>query len=209
MAIERNAEQTRRRILDAAAEEIHINGYQGMRIDSILQKTQLAKGALYHHFPNKLALGHAVVEEILSKTFQETWNAYITEEKDTINALHKLFTWCIEDMLTDIEFKGCPVTNLIQEMSALDSGFQQRLKALFSTIVDTITLALEQGQQQGFVRSDTNPRQTALLMHCCYMGIMSTAKCMQSPQLVPELFTILGGFIDTLRPLPHTSPRTH
>lgn len=40
MATERNAEQTRTRILEAAREEIFQNGYQGMRIDSILQKTK-------------------------------------------------------------------------------------------------------------------------------------------------------------------------
>lgn len=202
MAIERNAENTRRRILEAATEEIHMHGYQGMRIETVLQKTQLAKGALYHHFPNKLALGHAVVDESLTATFQETWQSYITEEKDTINALHKLFSWCIDDMQKEMEFKGCPVTNLIQEMSALDVGFQQRLKKLFSTVVDTLSEALAQGQQQGFVRSDINPRQTALFMHCCYMGMMSTAKCMQTPQLVPELFTMFNNFTETLRPAP-------
>ena len=46
MATERNTETTRTRILEAAREEIFQNGYQGMRIDSILQKTNLAKGAL-------------------------------------------------------------------------------------------------------------------------------------------------------------------
>jgi TetR/AcrR family transcriptional repressor of nem operon len=84
MATERNAEQTRTRILEAAREEIFQNGYQGMRIDAILQKTKLAKGALYHYFPNKLALGYAVVDEVLMGHFQTTWEEIFLQHRNPL-----------------------------------------------------------------------------------------------------------------------------
>ena len=34
-----------------------------MRLDDVVAATGLTKGALYHHFPNKQALGYAVVDE--------------------------------------------------------------------------------------------------------------------------------------------------
>lgn len=202
MATERNAEQTRTRILEAASEEIYLNGYQGMRIEAILQKTNLAKGALYHHFPNKLALGYAVVEEILMRDFQNTWNSFIAEERDPLTAMQKLFAWKTEHLQEEAEFNGCPVNNLTQEMCALDQGFQQRLKSLVETVIGAVTAALAKGQEDGFVRRDLNPRQTALFMHCCYQGIMGTAKCMQSTDMLPELFASLSAYVDELRARP-------
>jgi len=54
---------TRQIILQAAFDEIHARGFQGASLSKILSSTQVTKGALYHYFPNKLALGYAVVEE--------------------------------------------------------------------------------------------------------------------------------------------------
>lgn len=87
MVNERNPEHTRTRILEAAHEEIYQHGYQGMRIEAILQKTNLAKGALYHHFPNKLSLGYAVVEEILMEHFQTLWNQFIDNHPNPLTAI--------------------------------------------------------------------------------------------------------------------------
>lgn len=199
MAIERNAEHTRTRILEAAFDEIYQNGYQGMRIEAILQKTQLAKGALYHHFPNKLSLGYAVVEEILLTHFQETWDSFLLESTDPLTAMQKLFAWKSECMKSEDCFNGCPLNNLSQEMSALDEGFHQRLLNVMNTIIGAITAALEKGQTEGSVRLDINPRKTALFLHCCYQGIMGTAKCMQAPQLLEEMFGSLMEYLESLR----------
>jgi len=199
MVLERNAEQTRSRILEAAFEEIYQHGFQGMRIDSVLSKTNLAKGALYHHFPNKLSLGYAVVEEILLTHFQQTWDSFLLASADPLTAMQKLFAWKSECLKSEDCFKGCPLNNLSQEMSALDGGFHQRLLNVLNTIIDAVTAALEKGQREGFVRPDIHPRKTALFLHCCYQGIMGTAKCMQAPQLLDEMFSSLSEHLDSLR----------
>lgn len=196
---QRTAETTRDRILEAAHLEIYTHGYQGMRIESILQKTNLAKGALYHHFPNKLALGYAVVEEILLEHFQCVWNSFLAENADPLTAMQKLFAWKVEHMQTECCFNGCPLNNLSQEMSALDEGFHQRLRFVMDTILNAIGTALAKGQEDGFVRKELDAKKTALFLHCCYQGIMGTAKCMQAPELLSDMFGSLVEYIDTLR----------
>ena len=71
--IQRQPDQTRRRILEAAFKAMYRNGFQGMRLDEVIAATELTKGALYHHFPNKRALGYAVVDEILYGQVDENW----------------------------------------------------------------------------------------------------------------------------------------
>lgn len=199
MATERNAEQTRTRILEAAREEIFQNGYQGMRIDAILQKTKLAKGALYHYFPNKLALGYAVVDEVLMGHFQTVWEENLLLHKNPLTTLQQMFVYKAESFQNAASFNGCPLNNLNQEMAAIDDGFHQRLEKVFENAHMTIVHALEQGQVDGLVRKDINPVRISMFIFSSYQGIMGAAKCMQAPELLGDLFGTLNDYIDTLR----------
>lgn len=203
MATERNAEQTRTRILEAAHEEIYENGYQGMRIEAILQKTNLAKGALYHYFPNKLALGYAVVDEILLEHVKVNWSEFSNKYPNPLTAIQQLFLWKADTYKNEVQFKGCPLNNLNQEMAAIDKGFHERLERVMETIHHSIVTALEQGQQQGLVRRDINPAKIAMFIMASYQGIIGAAKCMQAPQLLADLFGTLNDYIDTLRASGH------
>ena len=58
---------TRSKILEAAYQEIHVQGFQSASMSEILLKAGVTKGALYHHFENKMALGYAVVDEVVAK----------------------------------------------------------------------------------------------------------------------------------------------
>jgi len=199
MATERNAEQTRTRILEAAREEIFQNGYQGMRIDAILQKTKLAKGALYHYFPNKLALGYAVVDEVLMGHFQTVWEENLLLHKNPLTTLQQMFVYKAQSFQNAAAFNGCPLNNLNQEMAAIDDGFHQRLEKVFENAHMTIVHALEQGQVDGLVRKDINPVRISMFIFSSYQGIMGAAKCMQAPELLGDLFGTLNDYIDTLR----------
>ncbi|MEN0035594.1 MAG: TetR/AcrR family transcriptional regulator [Cellvibrio sp.] len=199
MATERNAEQTRTRILEAAREEIFQNGYQGMRIDAILQKTKLAKGALYHYFPNKLALGYAVVDEVLMGHFQTAWAEFFQQHNDPLTTLQQMFVFKAESFQNAASFNGCPMNNLNQEMAAIDDGFHQRLEQVFENAHMTIVSALEDGQANGIVRKDIDPVKISMFIFSSYQGIMGAAKCMQAPELLVDLFGTLNDYIDTLR----------
>lgn len=199
MATERNAEQTRTRILEAAREEIFQNGYQGMRIDAILQKTKLAKGALYHYFPNKLALGYAVVDEVLMGHFQTVWEENFLQHKDPLTTLQQMFVCKAQSFQNAVSFNGCPLNNLNQEMAAIDDGFHQRLEKVFENAHMIIVHALEQGQADGLVRKDIDPVKISMFVFSSYQGIMGAAKCMQAPELLSDLFGTLNDYIDTLR----------
>lgn len=199
MVTERNAEQTRTRILEAAREEIFQNGYQGMRIDAILQKTKLAKGALYHYFPNKLALGYAVVDEVLMGHFQTVWEDFFQQHKNPLTTLQQMFVYKAESFQNAASFNGCPLNNLNQEMAALDDGFHQRLEKVFENVHMTIVRALEKGQVDGLVRKDIDPVRISMFIFSSYQGIMGAAKCMQAPELLGDLFGTLNDYIDTLR----------
>jgi AcrR family transcriptional regulator len=61
---EKQAEGTRSGLLAVARRLFAQKGYPDVSVDEIVQAARVTKGALYHHFRDKLELFRAVVEEI-------------------------------------------------------------------------------------------------------------------------------------------------
>jgi AcrR family transcriptional regulator len=55
--------RTRERLIAASIELFDRDGFTRTSLDAVCRRVRVTKGALYRHFPSKLALGAAVVEE--------------------------------------------------------------------------------------------------------------------------------------------------
>lgn len=64
-------EGTRAKILAAARAGFAANGYEGTSLDAIMAAAGVSKGALYHHFANKLAIMAALFEAAAAGAVQE------------------------------------------------------------------------------------------------------------------------------------------
>ena len=157
----RDPDKTREALLRAAFGEIHRSGFQAASLERILSTAGVTKGALYHHFPNKAALGYAVVDELIKPFIIERWVRPVEGADDPIQTIVD----CLADVAchmtcADIEL-GCPLNNLMQEMSPIDEGFRQRLNAVSEAWRAGIARALARGQGSGTVREDIDPEKTA------------------------------------------------
>jgi AcrR family transcriptional regulator len=199
MATERNPDQTRKNLLIAAFQEIHRNGFKRASLDSILDKTGLTKGALYHHFPNKQALGYAVVEEILCGMAHEIWVKPLLGRDDPITALQDLLAGMAAAPADDLLQHGCPLNNLSQEMSGLDEGFRARLDRVFSSWRDAIAACLEHGKNKGTVRDDVDSKQAATFIIASMEGGLGMAKNARSIEVLKQCGMGLAQYLDTLR----------
>ena len=66
LRLPRNAELTRRKILDAAVDEFAARGYAGARVDRIAASAGVNKRMIYHHFGNKLGVFEAALSDQVS-----------------------------------------------------------------------------------------------------------------------------------------------
>lgn len=199
MVVERNAQQTREKILDATFELIYKNGYQGMRVDQILKATGLAKGALYHHFKNKQALGYAVVEELLMTDIQQRWVAPLADAKDPLAGIKSILDHECAQVPEDMLSMGCPLNNIAQEMTGIDDGFHQRIENIYHQWSGAICQALERGQQAGQVRTNINPNTVAAFIISSMQGIVGTVKCVQDKQMLIDLKDVLTDYVMSLQ----------
>ena len=143
-------------ILRAAYHEIHRKGYRAASLRDILARAGLSKGALYHHFSSKRALGYAVVEELITPYIRRRWVAPLMAAPDPVAALISLLEQASSRLTPEDILHGCALNNLAQEMSPIDAGFRIRLNRVFTMWRDGIAEALQRGQAAGCVRGDVD-----------------------------------------------------
>lgn len=199
MTTERNPENTRQKILNAAFQEIHKHGYQGMRVDNILKITGLKKGALYHHFPGKQALGYVVLEELIQKRITELWIDPLKNYPDPLEGIHTLYAK-LENFWSDEFFTlGCPLNNLAQEMSPIDEGFRERIEDFFQSWEKTLAEALKNGQKQGCVDDSVNTDDCAVFILAAIEGSLGMTKNYQRKTIYYSCSRELKRYLNALK----------
>lgn len=195
----RNPDQTRNVLLQAAFNEIYEHGFQAASLKNILDETHVTKGALYHHFPSKLELGYAVVEEVIQPDMTTRWVTPLQASDNIINTLSSLIDKTIEQHDNESICLGCPVNNLAQEMSPIDEGFRERINTLFDNWRLAIASGLIRGQQQGLVKNNVDVNATAYFIVSAIEGASSLAKNARSIEVLRTSLHGLKQHIESLR----------
>ena len=195
----RDPERTRQRLLQAAFREVYRYGFQSAGVDTILAATNVTKGALYHHFESKEALGHAIIEEVVAELTRDRWLRPLqqSKDKDPIDALIGIVR-AIPARPRDVK-GGCALVNLTQEMSQIDEQFRRRLERIFRAWQEGITMALRSGQDQGTVRRDLVPEQTASFLIAMVEGYEVLAKNAQDAKVWNMGIRNIVGWLNSLR----------
>ena len=190
---------TRQTLLEAAFAEIHRNGFQAASLTQILADTGLTKGALYHHFPDKKTLGLAVVEEVVRPRLAEMMFAPLADTRQPLAAMQALLAAkAAEDDPYAVKL-GCPLNNLMQEMSPVDESFRLHLNGVFEEWVGAVAAALERGRAAGEVRRDVDAAATAFFIVSALEGCVGMSKNTQSVAAYRSCLAQLGRFLDTLK----------
>jgi AcrR family transcriptional regulator len=190
---------TRELILQAAFCEIHRHGYQAASIVDILAVTQMTKGALYHHFPGKQEMGLAVIDEVIRDRLEEKLMRPLRLSTDPVAALLELIRDTAARTGAEEVNLGCPLNNLMQEMSPLDAAFKQRLMGILGDWQDTVAAALARGQRDGTVRADVDCRAAALFIVSSWEGCTGVAKNAQSVAVFQSCLQQLHDYVAGLR----------
>jgi TetR/AcrR family transcriptional regulator, transcriptional repressor for nem operon len=195
----RDPERTRQRLLQAAFREVYRYGFQNAGVDTILAATNVTKGALYYHFENKEALGYAIIEEIVAEITGDRWLRPLQRSKDKnpIDALIGVVQ-AIPAQPKDVK-NGCPLVNLAQEMSQLDEQFRKRLERIFHAWQAEIATALRRGQDQGTVRRDLVPEETASFLIAMVEGYEVLAKNAQDAEVWNMGIRNITNWLSSLR----------
>lgn len=198
-ALTRNGQETRGKLVRAAYEQIHANGFQGMRVDQVLKQTQLQKGAFYHHFRSKTDLGYAVVEEEIKELMETVWLTPIAEMDDPVSDIPKMLESMSQRTTALMKEHGCPLNNLAQEMSKLDDGFRQRIDASFDLWISTLRKKMDQAKEKGYIRNDLDSNAVSRFIIAAIEGCISISKVEKSTEQFEACHSQLSAYLQGLQ----------
>lgn len=196
----RQPQVTREQILQAAYRAVYEHGLSATSLDDVLARTGVSKGALYHHFDGKLALGCAIVDEVVSAKVREAWIDPLAGAEDPLDVLQQLFRGLARRPPDEVLRYGCPLQNLTAEISSLDERLRGRVEAVLARWVDTVHEALRAGQATGKVDRELDPRRAATFIVASVEGALSLGKASRDAKVFRAAFEELAAYLDALRP---------
>lgn len=195
--LQKNPDRAQKSLLASAFREMHLNGFQGASVGNILAETGLTKGALYHHFHTKQALGLAVVDAFIRPKFTPLFEALAGE--NGLDALIPTFSEWVRRMDADMVRRGCPLNNLLNEMSPLDPQFNAKLLSLTNEFRSAVEAALVRSQNTGVLRPSVNCRDAASFIVSAWQGSTGIAKLEQSKRPLLACIAQLEEYINLLK----------
>ena len=163
-------ENTRQRLIDAAYEEIYSHGYQGAALADILNRAEVHKGSMYHFFKNKKELALCAIEEKMRDRLQ---SAYINVLSFPPPYLPRWFSLLRDVTRRDFK-RGCPIANLVQEMSNLDPDFNRTMKSIYANFRDSFKAVYDSAVASGELAGCDTDKLALLTIVVIEGAILST-----------------------------------
>lgn len=143
--MEKNDKNARERLIDTTFDEVYEKGYQAASLSDILTKAGVHKGSMYHFFANKKEMAMTAISEKMSARFTFRYGKITEMENGYIDAL---FETLLDTSLRDFR-RGCPLANIVQEMSNLDDDFDKLSKKFYANFREEIKKILDKAVEGG------------------------------------------------------------
>lgn len=165
----RNAQASKRRILDAALEEFSTLGHAGARIDSIAEKAEVSKPMIYNYFGDKDALYRAALRESYVQ-IREGERKLQTDGLPPEQAIRELVRFTLDhfvskpwfiSMLNTENLRGGETVRQIADVAEIQSPLIQKLGEI-----------LKRGAESGVFRDDVTPAEFYItIASLCYFPV--------------------------------------
>ena len=129
-------EETRRRIMRAACELLHKQGFVATSPEQIMEASGTGKGQFYHYFKSKEGLIHQVLQDRLEaiKAGTRSFNREIASWEE----LEKWFLAHIELQRSFGMTRGCPFGTIGNEVTETDELIRQDINLIFEVIKNNV-----------------------------------------------------------------------
>jgi len=186
--------ETRERILDAAAELIHVRGVHGTSVDQVLERSGAGKGQFYHYFENKAGLIRQVLRHQLARGIED--DRPFLESLDTWDGIEAWFERIVRRQEASDFVGGCPLGSLAAEMADQDEDLRVGLADAFELKKAWLVRGLREMRERGELAGAADPEELAGFVLATLQGglLLSTTLKDAGP-----LRTALAEALDHLR----------
>ncbi|MBW0017060.1 MAG: TetR/AcrR family transcriptional regulator [Mycobacterium sp.] len=151
MARQVRSEATRRKILDAAVDVFGEVGYASAGWGTIIERTGMTKGALYHHFDSKEALASAIIEEGSDALLAAFRNVSGSASPAFENMIHG--TFAVANVLHSDK-----MARAAERLTDALSGFNDAAAHFFTSWLAEMAAQAQRAIVEGDLREDLDPQ---------------------------------------------------
>ena len=184
MARQVRSEVTRRKILDAAIDVFSEVGYAAAGWGTIIERTGMTKGALYHHFDSKEALASDIIDEgatVLVMAFRSVCGSASPALENMIHG-----TFAIANALSSDK-----TARAAEQLIAALSGFNDAAARCCAGWVAEMAAQARRAIAEGDLRDDVDPERLSESLVGAMIGTrllsIATSRLRSSEGLVDEL----------------------
>lgn len=198
----------RDRILDAAHELVLEQGFSATTVDAVLESAAASKGAFFHHFPTKRALGHALVERyaagdraLLDEALRDA-ERRSDDPADQLIALVSAF----EDAATDqesISAPGCLFVSFVYEQVPETDETRPLITDAIEYWRARIADKLAEARNAGRLADDVDLESLADHVFTTFEGAFVLARATGDPGHVRAQLAHLRRYLQLLLAEPH------
>src|SRR6202163_4621168 len=166
-------EQTRRRIVEAAAPIFNKHGYEGASLSELMAATGLKKGGIYRHFASKEELA----AEAFDYTWEAAWNARLLHVDEKANGIDKL-----KQLIANfVEHRspipgGCPILNTAVDADDGNTVLRARVAKALRSWLTRLQAIVKQAKERGETRAGVDPKAVATLIVASLEGALMMSR---------------------------------
>jgi len=153
-----DADATRNNIIDSAIKIFSRDGFTKSKLDDIAKDAGVTRGAIYHHFDNKLGIFYAMVDDFLDPACSLD---ECTIENQPLLTLHNFFIEWYDYLATDEQFKTVfEILFFKSEIQIEDMKNNQRYD--HSVFIEKLTNLIKEIIDSGLFYKDLDPYEAAI-----------------------------------------------
>ena len=145
---------------------------------------------MYHFFENKKEMALVCIKEKIYERFVQRYSLILALESGYLEA----FINGLKDTSQRDFNKGCPIANIVQEMSNIDEDFKVLMEEIYQSFRKNIKDILDISIQKNEMK-ECDTRKLALYIASTLEGAILSAKATQNIQDYVDVIDILSSYI--------------
>jgi len=192
----------RDRLLDAAMQRLHAQGFNASGVQDIAADAGIAKGSFYNHFESKEALGAAALEQYFRARTCERMAVLHDASLPPLARLRRYFEGLAVMLGRNGYASGCMMGNMAAELADHSPLIRDRLAAHFAEWTGVIEGVVSEAQADGALRADLPAATVASFLLNAWEGAILRARVTRDDVPFQEFFTVVFATLTTTQQQP-------
>jgi TetR/AcrR family transcriptional repressor of nem operon len=187
-------ENTRRKIVAAAAPIFNQRGYEGSSLADLMEATGLQKGGIYRHFSSK--------EELAAEAFDYTWQAAHDARMIDVDPQATGIAQLKQFVANFVQYRspvagGCPILNTAVDADDGNSVLRTRVSQALRSWVRNLESIVRRAAKRGEIRAGVDPKAVATLIVSMLEGALMISRVERSDYALLRAHEHLDHYLET------------